>query len=112
MWSYSGALRDSTAMILTHIGLVLEREPAARSSAVKVRRSLPEERAIGRPALLSCPVSLETLLDDCRVLPVVVGVHLDVGGRYVNFITALFDTVIVSLFLVVCAVGVSIRTVI
>lgn len=104
--------KDNPTSELTHIRLVLESKPASRPSAMEMRRPLPEERAVRSAALFSRSVPLEPLLDDSGVLPVVVGVHLHVRSRYVHLITALFDAMIVRLFLVVGAVGISIRTIV
>lgn len=77
-----------------------------------MRRPLSEKRTVRSTALFGCPIPLEALLNDGRILPVVVGVHLHVRCRNVHLVTALFDAMIVGLLLVVRAVGVSVRAVV
>jgi hypothetical protein len=103
---------SSVKLRLTHIGLVLEGEPTARPPAVEVRGSLSEEGAVRGAALFRRPVPLEALLYDGGVLPVVVGVHLDVRRRDVYFITAFLDAMIVCLLLVVGAVAEAVAAVV
>lgn len=55
---------------------------------MKVGRSLPVEGAVRRLAFLRRPKSLETLLDNSGILPVIVGVHLYIRCTDVRFITA------------------------
>lgn len=80
--------------------------------AVEVSGPLPEEGAVGGAALLGGPEPLEALLDDGRVLPVVVGVHLDVRGADVHLVAGPLDAVVVGLLPVVPAAGVAIRAVV
>jgi len=62
------------------------------TSAVEMSGPLAVERAIWRPALFRRPESLEPFLYDCRILSVVVRVHLYVGRAYVHFVArALHD---------------------
>lgn len=61
---------------LTHISLILEGELAAVPATVEVRRALTEECTVRSATLLGSAQTLETLLDNRRVLAVVVGVHL------------------------------------
>jgi hypothetical protein len=103
---------SSVELRLTHIGLVLEGEPTARPPAVEVRGPLSEEGAVRGAALFRRPVPLEALLYDGGVLPVVVGVHLDVRRRDVYFITAFLDAMIVCLLLVVGAVAEAVAAVV
>lgn len=62
----------------THIGLVFEGVCASGSSAVEVRGPLAGEDAVRSSTALSGPEPLETFLKNCRVLSVVVSVHLHV----------------------------------
>ena len=64
--------------ILTHVSLVLEGVGTSRSPAMEVRGPLTSEDAMRSCTALSGPEPLETFLEDCRVLSVVVGVHLHV----------------------------------
>lgn len=68
---------------------------------MKVRRPLPGERTVIRDAVLGRPEPLEALLDDRRVLPVIIRVHLHVRGRYVHLVAVLVDAVVVRLLPVV-----------
>lgn len=77
-----------------------------------MRGALPEEAAIRGAALLRRPEPLETLLNNRRILSVVIGVHLHVGRGYVHLITSLFDTVIMRLFFIVRAIGIAIRAIV
>lgn len=99
-------------LVLLHVGLVLKRELAPGAPAVEMRRPLPEKGAVARAALLRRPVPLEALLDDRRVLPVIIRVHLHVRSGYVHLITALDYTMIMGLLPVVLAPVVSVRTVV
>ena len=45
---------------------------------MEVGGTLAGEGAVGRGAVLGGPVALESLLDDVRILAVVVGVHLHI----------------------------------
>lgn len=99
-------------IIHTHIAFIFECKPTSLPPAVEMRGALPEEAAIRGAALLRRPEPLETLLNNRRILSVVIGVHLYIGRGYVHLITALFDTVIVRLFFVVRAIGVAIRTIV
>lgn len=63
---------------LTHIRFVLEGVVAAGPHAMEVGSPLAAEGTPGLVAILGGSETLETLLHDGRVLPVVVGVHLDV----------------------------------
>lgn len=63
---------------LTHIGLIFEGEVAISSNAMEVGCSLTGEGAGHMVAVLGCSKPLETLLHDSRVLPVIIGMHLDV----------------------------------
>lgn len=99
-------------IIHTHIAFVFECEPTSLPPAVEMRGALSEESAISGAALLRRPEPLETLLDDRRILPVVIGVHLHVGGGYVHLIAALLDAVIVRLFFIVRAIRVTIRAIV
>lgn len=73
---------------------------------------LPKKCAVGGPALLGRPESLEALLDDSRVFSVVVSVHLDIGRRYVHLITTFLDAVVMRLLLIVRAIRVPIRAIV
>lgn len=95
---------DVVALVLLHVALVLEGEPAAGPAAVEVGGALAEEGAVAGAALFRRPESLEALLDDGRVFSVVVGVHLHVGGGDVDLVAPFFDTMIVGLLFVVGAV--------
>lgn len=77
-----------------------------------MRRPLSEERAVRSSTLLGSPVPLKPLLNDSRILPVIVCVHLHVGSRYVDLITPFLDAVIMRLFLVMRAVRVPVRAVV
>lgn len=70
---------------------------------MKVRRPLAGELAVLGGAVLGGAKPLEALLDDGRVLAVVVGVHLHVGGRYVDLVAVVVDAVVVGLLEVVGA---------
>lgn len=70
----------------THVGFVLESELALVPTTVEVCGPLTEEGAVRCTALFCGPQSLEALLDDSRVLAVVVGVHLHVRGTYVHLV--------------------------
>ena len=70
-------------------------------STVKVRRLLAEEGTGLQEAVLRGAKALEALLDDGRVLAVVVGVHLHVTGADVHLITAPLQAVVVRLLAVV-----------
>lgn len=70
-------------------------------STVKVRRLLAEEGTGLQEAVLRGAKALEALLDDGRVLAVVVGVHLHVTGADVHLITASLQAVVVRLLAVV-----------
>lgn len=74
--------------------------------------ALAEEGAVGRSAFFGGSVPLETLLDNGRILSMIVGVHLDVRRRNINLITAFFNTMIMRLLLVVGAICISIRAVV
>lgn len=87
--------------ILTHIGFVLEGIPTSSPPAMKVRRPLPGEWAVLGGAALGSSESLESLLNDGRVLAMIVGVHLYVGRRYVHLVAVLVDAVIVGLLAIV-----------
>lgn len=63
---------------LTHVSFILESHFAAGADAVEVGGALAKEGAVRGAALLGGAVPLESLLDDGRVLAVVVGVHLHV----------------------------------
>lgn len=63
---------------LTHVSFILESHFATRADAVEVSGALAEEGAVRGAALLGGAVPLESLLDDGRVLAVVVGVHLNI----------------------------------
>uniref|UniRef100_A0A1Y1NCC4 Uncharacterized protein n=1 Tax=Photinus pyralis TaxID=7054 RepID=A0A1Y1NCC4_PHOPY len=103
---------DMVRLVLLHVRFVLKRKPTARSSAVEMRRPLSKERTVRSAALLCRAVPLKTFLYNCRILPMVIGVHLYVGRRNVYLVTALFDTVVVRLFFVVRAVRVTVRAVV
>jgi hypothetical protein len=66
-------------------------------ATVEVRGPLAEEGAVRGTTLLCGPQSLETLLDDGRVLPVVVGVHLDVRGADVHLVAGTLQTDVTKL---------------
>ena len=76
---------------LTHVGLVLEGVVAVRAAAVEVGGALAGEGAVGRGAVLGGPVALEALLDDGRILAVVVGVHLHVRRADVHLVASLLS---------------------
>ena len=76
---------------LTHVGLVLEGVVAVRAAAVEVGGALAGEGAVGRGAVLGDPVALEALLDDGRILAVVVGVHLHVRRADVHLVASLLS---------------------
>ena len=98
--------RDLTVMYLTHISLVLEGVLTARSVAVEVGCLLVPVHAVLGVAVLRPPEPEESLPLDCIVLPVVVEMHLDVGGADVDFVTAVtLNAVVVGLLLVVGAVN-------
>lgn len=63
---------------LTHISLILECVIAVVTATVKVRRLLPEKGTRLKKAILGGSKSLKTLLNDGRVLAVVVGMHLHI----------------------------------
>lgn len=77
-----------------------------------MRRPLSEERAVRSSALLRSPVSLKPLLDNSRIFPVIVCVHLHVRSRYVDLVAPLLDAVVVRLFLVMRTVRVPVRAVV
>ena len=62
----------------THISFVLEGVVAGGSAAVEVGGALPGKGTVGRSAILGGTVALESLLDDGRILTMVVGVHLHI----------------------------------
>ena len=66
--------------VLFHVGLVLEGELTALSAAVEVGGVLALEGAVRGLAVVLPPEPVEPLPLDGVVLPVVVEVHLDVGG--------------------------------
>ena len=72
----------------THVSLVLESEVAALAAAVEVRGALAVEWAGLGAAVFGGAEPLEALLNDGRVLAVVVRVHLRVGGGDVYLVTA------------------------
>ena len=59
---------------------------------MEVRRFLIGENARRRPAVFGRAKSLESLLDDGRVLAMVVGVHLDVRRTDVHLAAALLSS--------------------
>lgn len=62
--------------ILTHVSLVLEGVGASRSSTMEVGGPLTSEDTMRSGTALCGSEPLEALLEDGRVLSVVVGVHL------------------------------------
>ncbi|KAJ8885930.1 hypothetical protein PR048_012136 [Dryococelus australis] len=80
--------RREESRLLTHVGLVLEGELAVVAAAVEVRGALAEEGAVRGAALLRRAEPLEALLDDGRVLAVVVGVHLHIRRADVHLVAA------------------------
>lgn len=94
---------DVVRFVLVHVSLVLEGEPATWSPAMEVRGPLANEGTVIGSTALGSSKSLETLLYDSRILAMVIGVHLHVRRRYVNFIAILVDTVVVRLFSIVGA---------
>lgn len=97
---------------LTHIRFVFERVTATSASAMEMGGPLAEKGTIRGAAFFGGSVSLETLLDDGRIFSVVVGVHLNIRRRYVNFITTFLDAVVVRLFFIVGTIGVPIGTIV
>jgi hypothetical protein len=74
---------------LTHISLVLERESAARANAVEVSGALAVEGTMAGSAQLSSAKSLKPFLHDCRVLSMVICVHLHVRSANIHFVTTI-----------------------
>lgn len=105
-------LYEVKKFVHTHIAFVFEGKPTSLSPAVEMCSPLSEERAVGGPALLGRPESLEALLDDSRVFSVVVGVHLHIGRGYVHLITTFLDAMVMRLFLIVRAIRVPIRAIV
>lgn len=98
---------------LTHIRLILERVLTAAASAMEVRRPLAGKRAIVRgAAFLGGAKPLEPLLNDGRVLAMVVAVHLHVRRANVHLVAVRLQTVVVRLFALVRTRGVLWRTVV
>ena len=78
----------ATLRLLTHVGLVFEGEVAGGPPTVEVGGALAVEGAGRGAAVLGGAEPLEALLDDGRVLAVVVGVHLDVRRADVDLVAA------------------------
>lgn len=70
---------------------------------MEMRGPLASEGTVFGGTALGGPKSLETFLYDRRVLAMIIGVHLHVRRRYVNFIAILVDTMVVGLFSIVGA---------
>lgn len=87
----------------THISFVFESVFA--SSTMKMCGALSEEDAVLDHALFGCPISLETLLVDCGVLPVIIWVHLHVARANVGLVTFTLYAVIMCLLSVVLTVA-------
>ena len=51
--------------------------------------ALAVEGAVSRGAILRSPEALESFLDDGRIFPVVIGVHLDVGRADVHLVASI-----------------------
>lgn len=64
--------------ILTHISFILKGISTPLPPAVEMRGPLPSEDTMRGRAAFCGPEPLETFLEDCGVLTVVVCVHLDV----------------------------------
>ena len=75
-------------MTLTHIRFVLKVEVASGSEAVEVRGPLLVVVAGESAAVLRRAEPLEPFAHDGRVLPVIVGVHLNVGRADVAFVAS------------------------
>lgn len=90
---------------LTHVGLVLEGMVAVVALAMKVRRLLAEEGARLEQTIFGGAKALEALLDDGRVLAMVVGVHLHVRRADVHLVAATLQAMVVRLLAMVRAVG-------
>jgi hypothetical protein len=82
------------------------------TTTMEVGCSLAEESAIRSAALLGGPQPLKAFLDDGRVLPVVVGVHLNVRSADVHLIASSLDAVIMGLLAIVPTVRVPVRAVV
>ena len=77
---------DKQTLLFTHVGFVLEMKVAPGSEAMKVSRPLLVVVASDRPAVFCRAKSLEALAHDGGVLPVVVGVHLNVRRTDVTLV--------------------------
>lgn len=73
-------------LVLLNVALVLERELAARPSAMKVRRLLSQEGALWVAAVLRGPVALESVAEQRCVLFVEVFVSEYVRRTGVHFV--------------------------
>lgn len=88
--------------VFLHVSLVFESELASWSVAVEMGGVLTLERAIGCFAVILPPESEEPFPLDCIVFSVVIKVHLDVAGGYVDLVTGFsVNAMIMSLFFVV-----------
>lgn len=88
---------------LTHIGFILE--SIFTPPTMEMRRTLTVEDAVLHEAFLCRAISLKALLVDCRVLAVVVRMHLNVACADVSLITFILNAVIVCLLPVVLAIA-------
>lgn len=50
---------------------------------------LSVESAISGSAVLCRPEALKSFLNDCRIFPMVIGVHLNIGRAYVHLIASI-----------------------
>jgi len=86
-WTYMHKINNACAY--THVWFVFESVAAARSTTVEMCRFLIDKNTRRRVAIFSGTEPLESFLDDCRVLAMVVGVHLNVRRTDVDLAAAI-----------------------